>query len=136
MALNAKISKAAANAAVNAVVDLLDGGTLRIYDGTQPADADTAVTDQTLLAELTFGTSAFGDASGGVAEANAITQDSAANATGTATWFRALTSGGATVFDGSVGTSGANLNLNSVAIQTGATVSVTALTYTQPKSAA
>lgn len=136
MALNAKISEAAANAAVNAVVDLLDGGTLRIYGGTQPADADTAVTDQTLLAELTFGTPAFGDASGGVAEANAITQDSAANATGTATWFRALTSGGATVFDGSVGTSGANLNLNSVAIQAGATVSVTALTYTQPKSAA
>jgi hypothetical protein len=135
MALNAKISDAAANAAADAVVDLLDGGKLLIYDGSQPADADTAVTDQTLLAELTFGTPAFGDASGGVATANAITQDSSANATGTATWFRVTTSEDAAIFDGSVGTADANLVLNSVAIQAGATVSVTELTYTQPKSA-
>ena len=135
MALNAQLSAAAANAAADAVVDLLDGGKLLIYDGSQPADADTAVTDQTLLAELTFGTPAFGDASGGVATANAITQDSSANATGTATWFRVTTSEDVAIFDGSVGTADANLVLNSVAIQAGAAVSVTELTYTQPKSA-
>jgi len=70
-----------------------------------------------------------------VATANAITADSSANATGTATWFRALESDGTTaVFDGSVGTSGANINLNSVAISVGAAVSVTSYTYTQSKT--
>jgi len=136
MALNAKISDAAANAAANAVVDLLNSGKLLIYSGDQPATADTAVTDQVLLAELTLGNPAFGDADGGVATAEAITKDSSANATGTASWVRVLTSGDGKMFDGSVGTAGCNLNLNSVAIQEGAEVNVTGLTYTQPKAAA
>jgi hypothetical protein len=114
---------------------VLYGGKLRIYDGAQPDAADDAVTGQTLLAELTFGNPAFGPPSAGVATANAITADASANATGTATWFRAASSGGVTVFDGSVGANGADLNLNSVAIQVGAQVSVTTLIYTQPKSA-
>lgn len=135
MALTPKISNAAANAAANAVVDLLNSGKLQIYDGSQPATADDAITTQVLLAELTLGNPAFGDAVDGVATANAITGDTAANATGTATWFRVLTSADAKMFDGSVGTSGCNLNLNSVAIQAGATVDVTSFTYTQPKSA-
>ena len=135
MALNAKISNAAANAAANAVVDLLNAGKIQIYDGAQPATPDTAVSDQTLLAELTLGNPAFGDAALGVATAEAITGDAAANATGTAAWFRVLTSADAAIFDGSVGTSGCNLNLNSVAIQAGAAVSVTAFTYTQPTQA-
>ena len=137
MANNPKISNAAANAAADAVVDLLNSGYLRIYDGTQPATADTAIDVQVLLAELTFGNPAFGDAADGVATANAITADSSANATGTATWFRVLKSDGTSaMFDGSVGTSGCDLNLNSVAIQAGAEVSVTSFTYTQPKAAA
>jgi len=37
------------------------------------------------------------------------------------------------VYDGSVGTSGANLNLNSVAISSGAAVSVTSFTHTEDK---
>ena len=136
MALTTKQANAAVNAAADAVCALLNNGYLRIYDGAQPATADTAVSGQTLLAELRFGATAFGAASGGVAAANAITKDSAAKATGTATWFRAFKSDGTTpVFDGSVGTSGCNLNLNSVAIQENAEVSVTSLEYTQPKSA-
>jgi hypothetical protein len=87
-----------------------------------------------LLAELTFGNPAFGAASAGVATANAITQDSSANASGTCTWFRVVKSDTTTVlFDGSVGTSGANLNLNSVAISSGAAVQVTSLTFTAQK---
>jgi hypothetical protein len=92
------------------------------------------VTTQTLLAELRWNATAFGAASSGVATANAITADTSADNTGTATWFRALKSDGTTVvFDGSVGTSGADLNLNSTAISAGATVSVTAFTYTENK---
>lgn len=133
MANNFKIANATANAEVNALTALLNGGTLKIYTGTQPTDADTALGAQTLLATLTFGSPAFGAGSNGVATANAITQDSTADATGTATWFRCLTSGAALVCDGSVGTSGADCNLNSVAISAGAAVSVTSMTITQGK---
>lgn len=136
MANDLDISNAARSAAADAVVDLVDGGAgaglLRIYDGTKPAGPDTAVSTQTLLAELTMSDPAFGSASNGVATASAITADSAANATGTASWFRVVTSAGTAIFDGTVGTSGADLNLNSTAIQSGAEVSVTSFTYTQP----
>jgi hypothetical protein len=134
MALNPKRSNTAVSAAADAVCPLLNNGYLRLYSGTQPATADTAVTTQTLLAELRWNATAFGAASSGVATANAITADTSADNTGTATWFRALKSDGTTVvFDGSVGTSGADLNLNSTAISAGATVSVTAFTYTENK---
>lgn len=133
MANNFKIANASANAEVDALTALLDGGTLKIYTGTQPTDADTAIGAQVLLATLTFGSPAFAAGSSGVATANAITQDSSADATGTAAWFRCLTSGGAKVCDGSVGTSGADCNLNSIAISAGAIVSVTAMTITQGK---
>ena len=135
MALAPRISNVAANAACDAVVDLLDGGYLRIYDGSQPATVDTAITTQTLLAELAFGTPAFGSAANGVATANAITADSSANNSGTATWFRCFKSDGTTaVMDGSVDTATANLILTNTAITAGGVVTVNALTYTQNKT--
>ncbi|MEK9722830.1 MAG: hypothetical protein VW405_05010 [Rhodospirillaceae bacterium] len=134
MANNPKRSNTAVNAAADAVCPLLNNGYLRIYDGTQPATADTAISTQTLLAELRWNATAFGSASSGVSTANSITADSSADATGTATWFRALESDGSTVvFDGSVSTSGADLNLNSVSITAGSAVSVTSFTYTENK---
>lgn len=134
MANNPKQTNAAANAAADAVCALANSGLLRIYDGTQPATADTAVSTQTLLAELTLNSTAFGAAVAGVATANSITSDSTADASGTATWFRVVKSDGTTVlWDGSVGTSGCDLNLNTAAIEAGAIVAVTALTYTISK---
>ena len=133
MALNPKLADVGANAAADAVVDQADGGSVRIYDGTQPTNADTAVGAQVLLAELPLGTPAFGAASAGVATANAITDDSSANATGTASWFRVVTSGAAALWDGSVGTSGADLNLDSVSIVAGGTVSISSFTFTIDK---
>lgn len=136
MALNPKISYVAANLACDAVVDVLNSGLLRIYDGTQPNSVNSAVTTQVMLAELTLNATAFGDSTAGVATAGAITADSSADAKGTASWFRVLQAAGNTaMFDGSVGTATANLVLNSVSIQTGANVSVSALTYTQPTTA-
>jgi hypothetical protein len=134
MANDPALSNAAVNAAVDAMAALLNAGKLRIYDGSKPATADTAVGAQNLLAELTFGNPAFGAAVAGVAAANAITSDAGADATGTASWFRAVTSGGAAVLDGEVGTSGSDLNLNAVAISAGAIVAVTSLTITLPKA--
>jgi hypothetical protein len=136
MAHNPQISVTAANAAADAVCGLLGNGYLRIYGGVQPADADTALDGQTLLAELRFGATAFDPAVLGVALANAITADPDANATGAATWFRALESDGATVgFDGSVGVADCDLNMNSTAIQIHAEVRVTSLAYTQNQGA-
>ena len=129
-----KLSNAAANAEINALCALLNNGYLRIYSGAQPTNPDTAIGAQVLLAELRFGATAFGNGADGVATANAITQDAAANATGTAAWFRALASDGTTAHcDGTVGTSGSDCNINSTAIQENATVSVTSMTITQGK---
>jgi hypothetical protein len=132
MALNPKLAVARRNAALDNILGNLNSGVLKIYDGTQPTDADTAVGAQNLLATLTFNATAFPAASAGSAAANSITSATAA-ATGTATWFRALKSDGTTaVIDGSVGTATSNLVLNSNAIQSGATVSVTSFAVTFP----
>ncbi len=131
MANNPKISSTAVNAQADALSDLLDNGYLRIYDGTQPANANTAVSTQVLLAELRFNATASAAASAGTLTMNAITQDSSANNTGTATWFRALKSDGSTVvFDGSVGTSSCDINLGSTSITSGSSVGVTSMTFT------
>lgn len=133
MALNTRISIEAQNAQLDALAPLLNAGVLRLYDGAQPATPNTAVGAQVLLAELTFGNPAFGAAAAGVITANAITADSVANATGTAAWCRLLKSNGTSaIMDGSVGTVGCNVNLDSVLIQAGAQVSITALTITLP----
>lgn len=142
MALNTKISNNAAKAACDAIVDLLDGGAgaghLKIYDGTQATDPDTAVGAQVLLADLTLSDPAFGAAAdanpGGRATASTITGDSSANATGTASWFRAETSDPTAVIDGSVGTSSADLILGSVSITAGVQVNITSWTVTVPES--
>lgn len=109
-----------------------NGGKLRIYDGTPPASANAALSGNTLLAELTGGSPFAPSASGGVLTANSITQDASADATGTAAFFRVLDSAGTTVkYQGSVGTSGQDLNLNTTSIVAGGPVAVTSLTITE-----
>lgn len=134
MALNPKLTNLAANAEADAVAALCNSGFLDLYDGTQAVTADTTIGAQVKLASLPLSATAFGSAVAGVATANAITADSAADATGTATWFRVWKSDHTTaVFDGSVGTATANLVINSTAIQINAQVSVTAFTFTAQK---
>lgn len=118
----------------NAMLDAIttaagNGAFLRIYDGTRPSTGGAATT---LLAELTCGTPFASAASGGVLTLSAITQDSSANATGTATWFRIVKSDGTTfVMDGSVGTSGSDLNLTTTSIVSTQPVSITSFTITE-----
>ncbi len=131
---NLKLSNNVVNPQADALSVLLDNGYLRIYDGTQPANADTAISTQTLLAELRFNADAAPSAVAGVLTFNAITQDSNANNSGTASWFRALKSDGSTVmFDGTVGTSGSDLNIATTSIVAGAIVGVTSFVYTVNK---
>ncbi len=134
MANNLKMANQSVNTEADALAAQFNSGYLRVYDGTQPVTADTAIGTQVLLAELRFNATAFGAAAAGVITANAITADTSANATGTAAWFRALKSDGTTpLMDGSVGTAAADLILNSVAIQSGAEVSVTSFVHTVTK---
>lgn len=136
MALNPQFSTTAINAEADAIGNLLNTGYIRIYDGVQPADADTAITDQVLLAELRFAADAFPAAVAGVLTSNAITADASANATGEATWCRILQSNGTTVmFDGTVGVSDANLLINTTTITVGIAVSaVGSLVIAIPRS--
>jgi len=117
------------NAGVDAITTRAgNAALLRIYDGSRPATGGTATT---LLAELTCGTPFAASASGGVLTLGSITADSSANATGTATWFRIVKSDGTTfVMDGSIGTSGSDLNLNTTSIVSGANVSISSATFT------
>ena len=138
MANNFNLANATAQAMANAFTTALDAGTaaiIRIYDGTQAADPDTAVGAQVLLAELTMSATSFGAATdanpGALITASAITSDSSANATGTASWFRMLTqAAGTTIADGSVGTASADLIMNTVSITSGSIVAISSFTIT------
>lgn len=117
----------------NAMLDTIttavgSAGLLRIYDGTRPATGGTATTK---LAELTGNATFAPGASGGVLTLNAITQDSSADATGTATWFRWVSSGATFCMDGSIGTSGSDLNLTTTSIVITQPVSVTSFVITE-----
>lgn len=96
-----------------------------LYNGAQPANANTAVTSQVLLASLTI-PSVFGTDVNGTLTLSAITSAVASNA-GTASWFRIFKSDNTTVvLDGSVGISSADLILNSVTIAALQTVAISA----------
>lgn len=108
---------------------------IKIYSGTVPSNAD-ASNAGSLLATLTCAAtpvSGYSD-TGTAARATfaAITSGTAA-ATGTAAFFRAETSGGTVLAQGTVGTSAADLVLNSVAITSGSTVSITSATIDLPE---
>lgn len=142
MSSNLFLSDGTANALANALAGLCNSGTIKIYAGTQPTDANTAVSTQTLLATLTFGSTAFGSSAAAgttpsrkaTITANAITDDTSADATGTATWFRILKSDGTTVvLDGSVGTSGADMNLATTSLVSGEDVAITSCTFSIPE---
>lgn len=102
-------------------------GLLRIYSGTRPA---TGGAETTQLAQLALSATAAPAASGGVLTLSAISDDTSADATGTASWARLCTSAGAAVVDMNVSTSGSDLNFDSVSFVAGGTVSVTSFTIT------
>lgn len=138
-----RIGNAAAVAACDAIVDLVDAGLsngyIEIRTGAAPTNVDAAATG-TLLATLPMQDPAFGAAAdanpGGRATANAITDDSSADATGTAGYFRIFDSNGNARIQGDVTVTagGGDMEMNSVAIQAGAAVAISSLTVTVPES--
>lgn len=115
---------------ITAAIDAGTAGLLRIYDGSRPATGGAATT---LLAELPFSDPSAPAAAAGVLTFSAITADASANATGTATWFRIVTSAAAFVLDGSVTATGGggDIEFNTTSIVTGANVSMSSLVFTE-----
>lgn len=139
------IDNASAIAACDAIVDNCDNGTtnaqatLVIYSGTPPANVDTPLSGNTVLAQLSMSNPAFGGAvdaaPGATATAGAITDDTSADATGTATFFRILDRDNVPRIQGTAGDVGTEeLVLNSASIQAGAAVVVSSLTVTMPEA--
>ncbi len=129
---------------LDGVKAIFRGCKIAIYSGPQPADADSAATG-TLCVTISLNGGAtglsWGEAAAGVLSKNTSeTWQGTAVATNTAGWFRCYQSGddpaaAETVlarFDGSVSTSGAQLNMSNTAIVIGAVQTISAFTYTQP----
>jgi hypothetical protein len=145
MAANPMVSMLGARAALDALLAKLNvGGTagrIKIFSGAMPATAETADSG-TLLSTLTLSVTAFpasadpGTTGLATATANAITSDTNAAATGTAGYFRAYDSAGVCIVQGTVGTSLADMILNTTSIAAGATVAITSWVVTLPDGSA
>ena len=125
MASNLKYSNGTRNAQQQGLITYAGSGSIiHIYQGTQPTNANTAISGQTLLVSLTI-SGGFGTDSNGTLTLGTVT-DGTAVATGTAEFFRITKSDNTTVImDGSVGTSSADMILDNTSIATGQTVSIT-----------
>ena len=134
MASNLKYSNGTRDAQQNGLITYAGTGSIiRLYDGTQPTNANTAISTQTLLVSLTVAGS-FGTDSNGTITLGSVTSGTAV-ASGTASFFRIVKSDGTTVvMDGSVGTSGADMNLNTTTVSSSQTVSITAGTIIRANS--
>jgi hypothetical protein len=107
-----------------------NSGTLVLYSGSVPATADASLGAAVALVTLPFSASAFGTASAGSMTANAITQTNA-GASGTASFYRCFNSSSVCIEQGLVGTSGADLNMNTTAIVAGGPVQITSFIRTE-----
>jgi len=100
-----------------------NGAIINIYGGTQPTNANTALSGQTLLVSCVLA-GAFGTDTNGTLTLGTVNNGTAV-ASGTATFFRITKSDGTTVVtDGSVGVSGADLNLDTTTINITQTVNI------------
>lgn len=132
-----RLADAITQTILETVDDAIDGGssagTIKIYDGTIPTNADTAIGSQNLLATLTFSDPSKSSYASRTLTFASVTDESSATA-GTASWARIADSNGNTIFDCDVTATGGGgtIELNSVAITGGGTVSITSFTATIP----
>lgn len=137
-----RLATTARNAACDGIVDLIDAGAgagiIRIYTASQPANPQTAVSGQVLLATLTFSDPAFGAAATGVATASSITSDTNVDATGTAAWARVLDSDAVdptdAVMDMDIGQGSGTLDFDDTSFIAGGTAAISSMTVTVPES--
>lgn len=102
---------------------------LIIYSGTMPTNAATALSGNTAISTLTALVYGTPNVSTAVMSLAATSDTSAVG--GTASFYRITKSDGTSCIEqGTVGTSGTDLTINSVTIASGATVSLTSGSYT------
>lgn len=133
----ARIHEDVAVTGLDAILGEVDAGasagTIQLRSGSAPANCEAADSG-TLLASMTLNDPAFAAAAVGTNKADAALDvspaitDSSADASGTAAHFRIKDSNGRCVIQGTVGTSGADINFNSNVFSAGATVTITGLT--------
>ena len=120
------LETAARNAACDAIVDLIDGGT-------GPGYLKFETSGDVECATITFGATAFGAAAAGVATANSTTDDTSATG-GTVAQFSIYADSDVKILEGTAGTSGTDITMSSASIIEGDTVSLDSLTITMPAS--
>ena len=117
------------NQAQQIIDDIGNGAKLRIYTGTRPVDANTAISTQTVLVEL-VGADPFGTASNGQVNATAFAS-AFASASGVATFFRLFKADGSTViFDGDIGLNSGDMALDNTNIAVGQEIIFNGFTLT------
>jgi hypothetical protein len=107
----------------NGLARLLDSGKLRLYSGIMPSDSDAYSGGSLTLAEFKFSNPSAPECTDGVIDFE-FTGPAIAFAKGFATWFRAFSYYDEQVFDGTVGTSDANLILDNCDIQPGKRITI------------
>lgn len=125
------ITAVAAQAMATALAtDIGSASTIEIRSGSKPATPETAASG-TLLATVAISGS-FTASGGSLTAADPASVTVATS--GTAGHFRLKTSGGTAKVDGTVGTSGADMNLSTVTLVAGGTVDLGVPTLTIPTS--
>ncbi len=133
-----KLGTTCRNSACDGIVDAVDGGTppgrLEHRVGAQETNVNDA-SSGTLLGTQLFSNPAFGASSTGTATANAIANDTSADASGTAGHFRVYTGAGgdtAALFQGDTSTSGAVLNFDNNIFVSGGVIAISSFTISVP----
>lgn len=130
MANNLQLAVSTRNARLDAIeTDIGTSPHLKIRTGAQPADCATADSG-TVLADLTLPSDWMAAAASGSKAMSGTWQDTSADASGTAAHFRIYTSGGVCKLQGTVGTSGSDLNVDNTNFATGQSFSITSFTLT------
>jgi hypothetical protein len=138
--MTVNISTQARNDAGDAIVDLIDQGSLNpngyieVRDGTKPTTPQDGATG-TLLCTLNHSLPAFGNFSNGISLANPIADDTSVDATGVASWFRIYDRDGNAVIDGDITETGGggDIEFDNVNFIVGGVVAITSLTATMPQ---
>jgi hypothetical protein len=127
-----QLSVAARNARLDAIETAVGvSAVLKIRTGAQPANC-AAADSGTVLATFALPSDWMAAASGGVKSKSGTWQDTSADAAGTAAHYRLYASDGTTChIQGTVGTSGADLNLDNTNIAAGQSVTVTQFDLTE-----
>jgi hypothetical protein len=127
-----QLSTAVRNARLQVVLDQAVGTSppskCRIKTGSPPADFTTD--PGTLLAEISMPSPAWNTPSGGAMTKTGTWVDTSANNSGTAGWFRIIDTSLAGIMQGTVGTSGTDMIVDSTTFVAGQAFSILTFTIT------